>query len=622
MARRYHLIHAFVTMMRGVLPGPHYRVPLCVAVVVALASTAACQDDDRRGSWSMPGPSSGWTPHKVITLAKLDDVGAGRMPGLTLEAELILDGRPAKQAVLLSRWAEGERSFELGIDAWQRPYVWIAEDNDAPPIALVAQRQIRLGHPVRVTAVFEAGKRLELYIGDERVASAPKVPLRVAASDAPTVVAGRSGCGAACTPSARWGSYAWRNRAFAPDLAKTGRAHPPQPLGFAPVRRLTRGPRHHWFGYYDKHQVDRDGRYLLALAVDFEGRSPTADDVVDVGVVDLQRDDAWIPLARTRAWNWQQGAMLQWRPRRGPEAPGPRELLFNDRQGQRFVTRVMDFDTRALRTLHRPVYHLAPNGRRAVGLDFARIEKLRRGYGYAGLPDPSEHEPMPAGSTIYLLDLDSDESRDLVTVAQVAKIASRGYSPPADAFHYFNHLQLNADGSRLLFFHRYKRKGETKFGTRVFTLGLDDGEVRLLTEDAGLSHYAWRDEQHVVIWSRPRGGYAEYADRAGEGYERTLLAAVDGHHSFVPTTQGRWMVSDTYPDAAGMQMPFLYDRARDEIFILGRFAAPKAYRGEFRVDNHPRVDRDGRYIFIDSAHDDGRQIYALDISAYLTSGAP
>ena len=101
--------------------------------------------------------------------------------------------------------------------------------------------------------------------------------------------------------------------------------------GSAPVRAITRGPKFHWFGYYDKLQFDPTGRYVLGMEVDFEHRSPRPDDVIRVGMIDLQDNDRWIELGTSRAWNWQQGCMLQW-------LPGTRrEVIWNDREDDQFV---------------------------------------------------------------------------------------------------------------------------------------------------------------------------------------------------------------------------------------------------------------------------------------------
>src|SRR5262245_22416198 len=81
-----------------------------------------------------------------------------------------------------------------------------------------------------------------------------------------------------------------------------------------PVRQITKGPRFHWFGYYDKFQFSPDNRFVLCNEVEFEGRSPRAEDVIQVGMVDLEDGDRWIEFGSTRAWNWQQGCMLQWVP--------------------------------------------------------------------------------------------------------------------------------------------------------------------------------------------------------------------------------------------------------------------------------------------------------------------
>src|SRR5262245_46768863 len=81
-----------------------------------------------------------------------------------------------------------------------------------------------------------------------------------------------------------------------------------------PVRTITRGPKHHWFGYYDKLEFDPTGRYVLGMEVDFEHRSPKPDDRITIGMVDLHDQDRWIELGHSTAWCWQQGCMLQWVP--------------------------------------------------------------------------------------------------------------------------------------------------------------------------------------------------------------------------------------------------------------------------------------------------------------------
>ena len=50
-----------------------------------------------------------------------------------------------------------------------------------------------------------------------------------------------------------------------------------------PMRPVTAGPKFHWFGYYDKWQFDPSDRYALGMEVDFEGRSPQADDEIALG---------------------------------------------------------------------------------------------------------------------------------------------------------------------------------------------------------------------------------------------------------------------------------------------------------------------------------------------------
>ena len=114
-----------------------------------------------------------------------------------------------------------------------------------------------------------------------------------------------------------------------------------------PVRQLTQGPLFHWFGYYDKLQFDPTNRYVLSNEVPFEHRTPLAADTIRIGMIDTQRDDQWIPLGQSKAWGWQQGCMLQWRPQ------SPSEIVWNDRQDDQHVSRILDVETQEMRTLPR-----------------------------------------------------------------------------------------------------------------------------------------------------------------------------------------------------------------------------------------------------------------------------
>src|SRR3954463_14534924 len=103
-----------------------------------------------------------------------------------------------------------------------------------------------------------------------------------------------------------------------------------------PVRAITKGPKFHWFGYYDKLQFDPTGRYVLGMEVDFEHRSPKPDDEIRLGVIDLQDGDRWTEIGASRAWNWQQGCMLQWLP------GSTSQVIWNDRSDGRFISRILD----------------------------------------------------------------------------------------------------------------------------------------------------------------------------------------------------------------------------------------------------------------------------------------
>ena len=412
--------------------------------------------------------------------------------------------------------------------------------------------------------------------------------------------------------------------AFGPWLARAAETVPDEKL--PPVRALTKGPRFHWFGYYDKFQFSPDNRFALCNEVDFEGRSPRADDVIRVGMVDLQDGDRWIELGTTRAWNWQQGCMLQWLP------GSSRKVIWNDREGDQFVSRVLDIQTRQLRTLPHPIYNLSPDGRIAIAPDFRRLNDCRPGYGYAGIADPNADKRAPDDAGIWRMDMGTGKQELLFSFADAAKLPFTGsrqdsaFTP--EAKHWFNHLLFNTDGSRFFFLHRWRNSGPPtgRFETRAFTCDARGREWYCLDPHGLTSHFIWRDAEHVMAWAwHPSLGsrfylYHDRTDRVEPVGPSHMIE--NGHNTYVPQTDNTWVLNDTYPDPQRrIQRPYLFHIPTERKLPLGYFPSPAGYVGEWRCDNHPRCSRDGRWVCIDSAHAGGRQMYLIDISG-LTSAKP
>lgn len=298
--------------------------------------------------------------------------------------------------------------------------------------------------------------------------------------------------------------------------------------------------------------------------------------------------------------------MLQWRP------SAASEVLWNDRQGSRFVCHILDVRTRRRRTIGHPVYTVSPEGRIAVAPDFSRVNEMRRGYGYAGIPDPHRRELAPEGSGIFRVDLSTGEQRLILSIADVVRIPyRRGYAPGTK--HYVNHLLFSPDGSRFIFLHRWSRP---RGGTRMLTARPDGTDVRVVDDHGRTSHFCWRDPRHILAWSwHPSHGSAFYLYEDGTGKVEPVgkgIMTQNGHCTYLPG--GEWILNDTYPDWQRKQHVYLYHVPTGKSVMLGHFESPRGYGGEWRCDTHPRFSPDGNMVVVDSPHaGEGRQLHLIDV---------
>jgi len=383
----------------------------------------------------------------------------------------------------------------------------------------------------------------------------------------------------------------------------------PNTSSYPAAAPVTAGPRHHFFGYYDKFPWDSTGRYMLGLETTFIDRPPEPDDTATIGLIDLEDNNRWRPLAETRAWYWQQGTMLQWL----ATAPD-RLIIYNDREEDRFVSVIRDVHTGESRTLPFPIYAVSRDGRSAVSVNFSRVHQMRPGYGYVGLPLPGDDELHPDYDGIYHVDLTTGDYKLIISLAQIVEIR---HEPRMDGVkHWFNHLLFNHDDSRFIFLHRWRRQEGRGHWTRMFTANPDGSDICCVADHDMTSHFDWRNTKEILAWATQHdigNRYFIFTDRTdkkevvGEG-----VLTCDGHCSYSP--DGKWILTDTYPDRERMRTLLLYRPSDGHRVDIGRFFSPEEVGGEIRCDLHPRWSRDGRKVCIDSVHEGHRQIYVMDVS--------
>ncbi|MBY3122574.1 hypothetical protein [Rhizobium laguerreae] len=413
-------------------------------------------------------------------------------------------------------------------------------------------------------------------------------------------------------------------------------------------KRIGSDGMHYFFGYYNKSNWDRTGRYILAHQVPWADHKIEPHLVARVGYFDSESNDFNV-LGETSAWNWQMGAQLQWL----DHQPG-RKIIYNarahrsDHRYPGFGSIIRDIESGDEHRLPLPIYVVAPNSQWALSVNYRRLWITHQTIGYPEVCGAEDLRLHPADDGIYRMEIESG-SYELVVSYQ----ALRDFHPRNSmdkAIHWVSHIEVNPSSSRILFLHRWTERvaDETCFLHRLITANPDGSDLRLLEcsdhplpqlasdfdpasvgtfayekSEYQISHPLWKDDQHVIVW----GPHAEeihyhlYQDRP-EGVVEVIgrdILTENGHMSFSPQNP-RWMISDTYPDPeSSIRDLFLFDTRGDVRIPLGGFYTSPDLGKENRCDLHPRWKRDGSQVCIDSIHDGERRLYTIDVSK-ITQG--
>lgn len=364
------------------------------------------------------------------------------------------------------------------------------------------------------------------------------------------------------------------------------------------IECLTRGPRHHFFGYYGICPWNQSGQSLVCLESTFQDHMPGPDEPASIGLVDA-RSGTFTPVAQTRAWNFQQGAMLHWNPLR-PNA----EIIYNDREADEIVSVILDVATGKKRRLPRAINAVSHNGKHALSLTYGRLGRLRKVVGYGGIADPNPDSPHPETDGVFLMDLTSGHVRLVVSIRQVYEMLKRDHPELQDAHLWFNHVVFNRTNTRFFFLAR-TRKPSGGLETGMFTANLDGTDLRqVIPYGKSVSHFDWRNDREIIATFNLHGRgrvHVLFTDgRRGYQHLGDGRLDFDGHCTFSPDQQ--WLATDRKNGKALTQSLILYDMQRGKCTTLAEIDMKERrfITGDLRCDFHPRWNRTGNAICFDA----------------------
>lgn len=361
---------------------------------------------------------------------------------------------------------------------------------------------------------------------------------------------------------------------------------------------------HYFFGYYDL--CATQGSRHLAHRVTFMDRLPEAEDVAQVGYLE---HGVFTPFGETTAWNFQQGALLQYHPILQDT------VFYNIFQNGKPCTVQHNYVTGEKRYTDRPAATISADGNWALSVNFGRIFNFRAGYGYAAAVDEFRDENAPAEDGIFLTDLQTGLSRLLVGYDRLAAVC--GYAPEQKIL--INHINFSPDSKQYVALLRNFPVPGIKGWRTTMLVGDLEGNIRVLLRQTYVSHYIWADNWNLFAHCSPetmdkKSMYRiSAADGSYQEYDMPLFhrgGETDLHCNISPDKG--YIIGDTYPKD-GYRSIEAINLSTGVCRTLFRAKTVIPTNPDIRCDLHNRFVFDGSAISYDTTQNGCRQIALIDL---------
>lgn len=361
---------------------------------------------------------------------------------------------------------------------------------------------------------------------------------------------------------------------------------------------------HYFFGYYDLRATQ--GNRHLAHKVSFMDRLPTAGDVAQVGYLE---NGKFVSFGETTAWNFQQGALLQYHPFLEDT------VFYNCFHENRCCTVMHNYISGEKRYTDRPAATLSGDGKWGLSVNFGRIYDFRAGYGYAAAVDEYAQENAPEKDGIYLTDLEKGKSKLLVSYDCLAQICN--YPPEQKIL--INHINFSPDSRQYVALLRNFPVPGIKGWKTTMLVGDLRGNVRVLLARTYVSHYIWADNERIFAHCsaenmEKKSMYCVSAvDGSWQEYDMPLFhmgGETDLHCNISPNKN--YIIGDTYP-RDGYRSIEAINLQTGSCRSLFRAKTVIPTNPDIRCDLHNRFVFNGTAISYDTTQNGCRQIALIDL---------
>lgn len=414
-----------------------------------------------------------------------------------------------------------------------------------------------------------------------------------------------------------------------------------------------------WFGYYNYDTLNYNQTKMLCNRAKFDGIKPDKNLSIDLGYYDLI-SGKWHYIDTTDTWNWQQGALLQWIPNSNNEDC----VVYNCSRNGHCCARKYNLVTGVYDNIDWSIYGVTQNGSKSISLEMER-SYFCRAYHYMSVENLQWEGRIVDADGIFEVDLTNNTRKRIISIHDIINLDFRQDFDKCK--HWVEHIMISPSGKRICFLHRFSPLDNVlKYQTRLCVADLDGKNLEVISgwETYQWSHFAWKSDDEFVIYTQTpykythRGSLKELIFRSpwrisaiavslfyaatsrlpyqisklvhgkrhhyqyysydiknsrfelNGCYENNMLN-IDGHPSF--TKDGRYMITDSYPDNKQMQRLIIFDTLTKKSIVLAKFFA-NYHKNPASCDLHPKLSINNNYLVVDSAYDSKHHMFMFKLN--------